>query len=324
MTPSYLRAALAATLLPVSVFAHSHGHNEEPAATIQERLGYSADAKLLIIHGDDLGMAHTKNTATFRAMEEGVMTSASVMMPTPWVAEVVEYARANPEADIGVHLTLTSEWKYYKTYPVAGKDQVPSLVTEYGVFYHDVPSFAAAASIEDIEKEARAQIDLALSLGIDVTHLDGHMGSMMARDDIKALFLKLGEDYQVPLRVHTHADQAAEDEAVKQALDAYELGLDTILGVSTEAYPAGMIEEYNQMLRDLEPGLNMIVLHTAYDGPEMRAITVDHPLWGAQWRQIDFDWAVSPETRRIIEEEGIILIDHREVRDKLMRGAKSE
>ena len=295
-----------------SLSAHEH--------TIQERLGYPPDAKLLIIHGDDLGMAHSKNIATFHAMEQGVMTSASVMMPTPWVAEVVEYAEAHPEADIGVHLTLTSEWKHYKFGPLSGKDRVPSLVTASGVFHDNVPDYAVAADLAEIETETRRQIDHALELGIDVTHLDGHMGVMLARDDIKSLYLKLGADYGLPLRVHRHASASvADDEALKAAFDQYSASLDSIHGVPTSSFPAGMHDHYNQILRELGPGLNMIVLHVAEDGPEMRAITVDHPHWGAQWRQVDYDWAMSDLARRIIDEEGIILIDYREVRDKLFR-----
>lgn len=285
--------------------------------TIQERLGYPAEAKLLIIHGDDIGMSHAHNAATFAAMEKGVVTSASVMMPTPWVLEVVDYAKAHPEADIGVHLTLTSEWKYYKSGPMAGKDTVPSLVTPEGVFHDNVPDYAAAAALDEIEKEVRIQIDHALELGIDVTHLDGHMGVMTARDDIKALFLKLGHEYQLPLRVHSHAGESVSDADLKALFDNYEAGLTSIHGAPTSAYPAGMADHYDRVLRELKPGLNMIVLHVAFDGPEMQAITVDHPFWGAQWRQIDYDWATAPETKRIIDEEGIILIDHREVRDKL-------
>ena len=304
-----------ATVFSVSLQAHEHGHGEP--RSIQERLGYAADAKLLVIHSDDIGVAHAQNQATFKAMEEGVVTSASVMMPTPWVGEVVTYQHAHPEADIGVHLTLTAEWDAYKWGPLAGKDQVPSLVTPAGYFHASTGEFAQAADVAEVEREVRTQIDHALAQGIDVTHLDGHMGVMTATPELTALYLRLGREYGLPLRLHEHAGATVSAADLKTALGEYEAAYTSIHGAPPQTYPDGMIEHYNSILRGLKPGLNLIVLHVAYDDEEMRAVTVNHPLWGARWRQIDFDWATSPETKRIIEEEGIILIDSREIRDKL-------
>ncbi len=318
MLPRLITAsALVLGLCAAPLAAHEHGHADADSRTIQERLGYPADAKLLVIHGDDIGVSHSQNAATFKAMEEGVVTSASVMMPTPWVAEVVQYQQANPAADIGVHITLTAEWDTYKWGPLLGKDQVPSLVTAAGVFHDNVPAYAAAAKVEEVEREVRAQIDHALAQGIDVTHLDGHMGVMMASEEIMQLYLRLGEEYGLPLRLHEHTGQRVKSPELKAAFDGYRAAYTSIGGAPPNTYPDGMIAHYNQLLRDLQPGLNQIVLHVAYDDEEMRAVTVNHPLWGAKWRQLDFDWATAPETRRIIEEEGIILINSREIRDKL-------
>ncbi|WP_221032860.1 polysaccharide deacetylase family protein [Actomonas aquatica] len=309
-SPLFSRVAAAVLLVgwfPLMVRAHEHGHDEEAVAamTIQERLGYPADAKLLVIHGDDIGLSHSQNMATFRAMEDGVVTSTSVMMTTPWVAEVVNYQHAHPEADIGVHLTLTAEWETFKWGPLAGKDEVPSLVTPAGVFHDNVPDYAAAAKIDEVEREVRAQIDHALAQGIDVTHLDGHMGVMSATPELLQLYRQIGAEYGLPLRLHSHTGEG------------YAEGYTSIHGAPPATYPDGMTAHYNRVLRELEPGLNLIVLHVAYDDEEMRAITVNKELWGAAWRQIDFDWATDPETRRIIEEEGIILIDSRAIRDAL-------
>jgi chitin disaccharide deacetylase len=285
--------------------------------TIQEKLGYPPDAKLLIIHGDDLGMAHSANAATFKAMQDGVITSASIMMPTPWVLEVVRFAEANRKADLGVHLTLTAEWKHYKWGPLAGKDQVPSLVTKNGTFHESVADFAAAARLNEVEKEIRAQIDHAKALGIDVTHLDAHMGVLSATPELKALYVKIGNEYGLPVRLHRHAGDDVTDGDIKAVLRDYPANLDAIYGAPPETFPNGMQAYYQDVLRKLKPGLNMLVLHLAFDEPEAQAITVDHPLWGARWRQIDYDWAMNPETKRIIEEESIILLDSRRVRDRL-------
>ena len=296
-----------------ALFAH------DDHRTVLEKLGYPAEAKLLVIHADDLGMGHAKNVATLRAMEEGVVTSASVMMPTPWVSEVLDYARENPEVDLGVHLTLTAEWKHYKWGPMAGKDQVPSLVTSAGYFHESVPDFAAAAKVDEVEREVRTQIDHALALGFDMTHLDAHMGSLGATDELLAMYLRVGNEYRLPIRLHSHKGDEVESAELKAALDSYPAGFHTIEGAPPETYPAGMADYYDRVLRELKPGLNLLVLHLAFDDEETNAITVEHPLWGAKWRQIDYDWAMSAETKKIIEEEGIILIDSRVLRDRLIR-----
>lgn len=300
-----------------SLLAHEHGHDSD--LSVQERLGYPADAKLLIIHADDLGMSHSKNIATVEAMREGVVTSASVMMPTPWVSEALELSQAHPELDLGVHLTLTAEWKHYKWGPLLGADDVPTLVTTEGVFHDNVPDFAAAASVAEVEAEIREQIERALEVGFDVTHLDGHMGAMLATDEIAALYVRIGEEYRLPIRVHAHHGGNVLDVELKNALADYPVSYTTIDGAPPDSYPQGMEAYYNDALRNLNPGLNLLVLHLGHDDPEMQAIMVEHPLWGATWREIDYDWAMSPETRAIIEEEGIILIDNRALRELLRR-----
>ena len=241
------------------------------------------------------------------------------MMPTPWVSEALELSQAHPELDLGVHLTLTAEWKHYKWGPLLGADDVPSLVTAEGVFHDNVPDFAAAASVVEVEAEIREQIDRALAVGLDVTHLDGHMGSMLATDEIAALYVRIGEEYRLPIRVHQHQGDPVADVDLKMKLANYPVNYTTIDGAPPDSYPDGMEAYYNKALRNLEPGLNLMVLHLGFDDPEMQAIMVEHPLWGAQWRQIDYDWAMSPATKAIMEEEGIILIDNRALRDLLRR-----
>lgn len=310
-------------LLSLGLASAMMGWAHDEHQTVQEKLGYPTEAKLLVIHGDDLGVGHSKNVATFRAMKEGVVTSASVMMPTPWVAEVLDYAKAHPEVDLGVHITLTAEWKHYKWGPLAGKDQVPSLVTEAGYFHESVPAFAAAAKVDEAEREVRTQIDHALALGFDMTHLDAHMGSLAATEEFLAMYMRVGAEYRLPIRLHAHKGEGVVNADLKAVLDNYPASFQLIEGAPPKSYPHGMGAYYDQVLRDLKPGLNLLVLHVAFDDEETNAIMVDNPLWGAKWRQIDYDWAMSADTKKIIEEEGIILIDSRILRDRLIRGDES-
>src|ERR1700736_3680714 len=144
--------------------------NKVPVA---EKLGFARDAKLLIVHADDVGMTHAVNAATIKALESGGVNSASIMVPCPWFPEIADYAKAHPEADFGLHLTLTSERVYYRWGPVAPRDKVASLVEENGYFWHD---WTPNTRIEpkEVELELRAQVERAYAMGIRPTHLDSH------------------------------------------------------------------------------------------------------------------------------------------------------
>src|ERR1700722_16307725 len=142
-------------------------------ATLAEQLGYPPDAKLLIVHADDLGFTHSANAASIEALESGAVNSASIMVPCPWFPEIADYAKSHPQIDFGLHLTLTSERVYYRWGPVASKDKVPSLLDENGYFHHDW-SRDTHINPKDAELELRAQIERALAMGVRPTHLDSH------------------------------------------------------------------------------------------------------------------------------------------------------
>src|ERR1700674_945706 len=132
--------------------------------TIAERLGHPADSKLLILHADDLGAAHSVDVASFDALDKGAISSASIMVPTPWMTEVAAYAKAHPNADLGLHLTITSEWETYRWGSVAPADKVSSLLDADGTFPREVSRVSANAKPVEVEREIRAQIDRAMAL----------------------------------------------------------------------------------------------------------------------------------------------------------------
>src|SRR4030095_9100751 len=134
--------------------------------TIAERLCYPRDAKLLIVHADDLGMAHSVNVATIKALETGLVNSGSIMIPCPWLSEIAAYARTNPQADLGLHLTLTSEWTSFRWGPVSSRDRVSSLLDKDGYFLLLGTDAASHAAPKQVEMEITTQIERARALGI--------------------------------------------------------------------------------------------------------------------------------------------------------------
>src|SRR6266480_2402145 len=168
---------------------------QDAGKTLAERLGFPRDAKLLIVHADDVGMTHSVNVATIKALETGAVNSASIMVPCPWFPEIVDYAKSHPAFDIGLHLTLTSERVYYRWGPVASKHKVPSLVDENGYFHHDwTPS--TKINPKEVELELRAQIDRAYAMGVRPTHLDSHQYRLYENGkDLMEVILRLAHEY---------------------------------------------------------------------------------------------------------------------------------
>src|SRR6185503_14751982 len=144
-----MRRILLTALTLLTFFAGAHSQEK----TIAERLGYARDAKLLIVHADDLGMAHSVNAASIKAFETGLVNSGSIMVPCPWLPEIAAYARKFPEADLGLHLTLTSEWNLFRWGPVLSKDRVPSLLTRDGYLYPTETEAASRADAREAEAE---------------------------------------------------------------------------------------------------------------------------------------------------------------------------
>jgi chitin disaccharide deacetylase len=282
--------------------------------TVQERLGYPKNTKLLIIHADDIGVSHSENAATFQAMEKGVVNSASIMMPCSWVPEVADYAKRHPEADLGLHLTLTSEWKHYKWGPLL-QNEVKSLLTEEGYLTDGSVNLAEKAKVDEVEKELRAQIALARQLGIDITHLDSHMGILFMSPELAQTYVKLGRELKVPVLL-TNRGFGPD---LRQLVTDKDVVADNVYILTPADYAKGSAGYYTNVLKNMQPGLNVILLHAAFDDAEMKAVTVDHPDYGAAWRQADYDFFTSAECKKLLKDQNIQLITWRAIRDKLLR-----
>src|SRR5215831_10167064 len=176
--------------------------------SLAERLGYKPTDKLLIINGDDVGMCHAANMATIECLEKGLMRCASIMVPCPWFPEIAAYAKEHPEADFGIHLCHTSEWKKYRWGPVSGRDKVPGLVDPLGYLWPEVPDVYAHATPEEALVEGRAQIQRALDAGVDVTHLDSHMGTLQLDERYLKIYRQLAVEFDLPVRMASQETMA--------------------------------------------------------------------------------------------------------------------
>ena len=283
--------------------------------TLQEKMGYSKKAKLLIIHADDWGVSHSENAASFYAIEHGSVSSGSIMVPTAWFPEVAAYANAHPKADLGLHLTLTSEWKYLKWRPVSGSDKVTHLTDANGFLFPGVDSVLIKANKDEVETELRAQIERAKQFGIDFTHFDSHMGTLYAKADFLQVMIKLGREYKVPVMLNNlilalnHETNITDKDVV----------IDSIYMENPPDYKSGTEAFYTRILNGLQPGVHEIILHAAYNDSEMKAVTIDHPEYGAEWRQADFNFFTSEKCKQLLKQNGIQVITWREIRDKLIR-----
>jgi predicted glycoside hydrolase/deacetylase ChbG (UPF0249 family) len=255
------------------------------SASVAARLGHPPNARLLIIHADDLGGMHTINRATFEALEKGWVTSASILVPCPWFPAVARWAREHPEADLGLHLALNSEWTGYRWGPVSATTSVPSLLDDDGYLPLLTAAVERRAHPAEVERELRAQIERALDAGIKPTHFDSHMGALFGSPEFFGIYERLGRNYHVPVLV-ARADRVPP--VVGQAQSGAIL-VDRILsivpGVATA--PESWLAAYQAMLEPLPPGVYQLIVHLGHDDDELRGATWDHPNWGAALRDGD-------------------------------------
>src|SRR5215216_1276301 len=265
-------------------------------------IGYPSDARLLIINADDFGMCHSVNAAIFRAFEEGLLHSATLMVPCPWALQAMHFLAEHPEIPFGVHLTALSDWLDYRWGAVMPKEKVPSLINPEGYFYNfeQMPEFLAYVNLEELEMEFRAQIEAVLAAGLQPTHLDWHALRISGRRDILERMRKLAREYGLALRVMgTSWIETLQNQ-----------GLPTIDYDFMDSYlldPATKSARYTQMLRELPAGLSEWAVHPALDSAELLAIERERN----HIRQTDFDFLISQEAKEIVREEGIILMDYR-------------
>lgn len=270
-----------------------------------EMLHYPPDARLLILNTDDFGMCHSINEAVIQSIREGVASSCTLMVPCPWGMHGIHLLQENSDISFGVHLTAVSEAVYYRWGPVTPKEKVPSLVDEAGYFYSEerIPEFLAQVNLAELELEFRAQIEAVLAAGLKPTHLDSHCGVHTRREDVFDMTVGLVREYGLAVRV------------TKQPLIAKikRHGLPTPASDILDSYRIETHDKpayYFRGLRKLPAGLTEWAIHPSLVTNELKAIGDSWPV-----RQADFEFLMSPETRAIIKQEGIIVLNYKTLQE---------
>ena len=288
------------------------------AKTLAERLGYKATDRLLLIHADDVGMCHSVNVATTTAMEKGVVTCASIMVPCPWFPEIAAYCRAHPEKDFGLHLTLTSEWQHYRWKPLTSAKETPGLLDKEGFIHRDEADTARHATPLEVEKEVRAQIARAKEFGLKPTHIDSHMGTLFI-GGFYPVYTKVGrETGLMPMVLSPTPErvaQAKKDFGQRDPLASHrQLAKQNFvfLDYLKEGAEGNTLEtrrkHYYDAFRALKPGVTEFIVHLSLDDAEIRHITGN---WEARWNE--YQIMTDPLTRELLSELDIKLIGYREL-----------
>ncbi len=294
--------------------------------TLAERLGFDPTDRIAIIHADDIGMCHAANQGAFEALAAGPATCGSIMVPCPWFQEAAQHARAHPDLDLGVHLTLNCEWPHYRWGPVAGRSAVPSLLDDDGFLPRTVLEVAQQAKPEEVATELRAQVQAALDAGVDVTHLDSHMGTCFFPQFVE-VYGSLAREFGVPL----FAARPDLEDLEKRGMGGLAKVLGPLLeGMGRDGVPVldgfdsdsldfapGTGEEHNRKrLARLGTGVHYLICHPARGGEELEAICPEH----SHQRDFERTFYGGDSGRKAVEEEGIKTVGMRALRE-LMRSS---
>ena len=306
-----LAAKLAVLSLPVLIAAAGSQGADRPS--LAERLGYKPTDKLLIVNGDDAGMCHSANLATTEAMERGFMRSATLMVPCAWFPEIAAYAKANPDKDFGVHLCHTCEWGKYRWGPVAPRDQVPGLIDAEGYLWRGILEVYAHATPEQALIEGRAQVRRALAAGIDVTHLDSHMGTLQLNPEYVKTYLQLAVEFDLPIRMASQDTLARMGHPELRGAFAAKgiLFPDYFVYDELKDEKKGVKDFWLGIVRNLKPGVTELYIHAGIANDELKAIT-------GSWRTRSEEFEVfthDEEMKRLVAEQNIKLIGYRPLRD---------
>ncbi|WP_372934589.1 ChbG/HpnK family deacetylase [Mariniphaga sediminis] len=290
--------------------------------TNAEKLGFPKGKKVLLLHMDDLGMCREANDAGKYYIENDYILSGAVMMPCENAEEFVEWAKTQPKADVGVHLTLTSEWKSWRWPPLTDPEKVPGLLDSQGKMWRSVPEVVMNATPQEVEMEIRAQIEKMLAWGYQPTHIDTHMGTLYGSPEFLKVFLKVAEEYKIPANAidlsnpKVAAFYSAEgypvtDEVI-EILGNYNLPhLDNFGSVPKGDTYEKVKSNFFALVNALDPGITEIIFHPSVETENMKTITGS---W--QQRAWEAEMFADPEVKKFFKDNDIILTTWREVMER--------
>ncbi|GAB3784378.1 carbohydrate deacetylase [Spirosoma horti] len=258
----------------------------------------------LIVRGDDMGYSHAGNEAILTCYKDGIEKSIEVLVPSPWFPEAVTMLEQIPTADVGIHLTLTSEWDNVKWRPLS---DCPSLRDADGYFYPMVrpnKNYPKRSVVEndwklaDIEKEFRAQIELAMRKIPRISHLSGHMGCTSLNDEVNALVRKLAQEYHIP----------------QYDVKLGEAGVIHAGYVGAHTTSDEKLQSFMKMLESLEAGKTYIFVdHPGLNTPEVQAIHhIGYENVAADRQGVTDTWT-NPRVKELIKTKGIQLIGYNDL-----------
>lgn len=294
---------------------------------VLRKLGFSDTDRVAIIHVDDVGMCQASVAAFADLWQFGLITCGAVMMPCPWSLEAAKFARQHPAVDLGVHLTLNSEWETYRWGPVSTRDPASGLLDEQGCFHRSTPATQAKADPQAVQIELVAQIDLAKTAGIQPTHADTHMGTVAHPKFMQAylqtamqaglppMMLRLDEAGWQKLDVGLDKETIAHVVRLVDSLEEMGLPLlDNILGMPLDSDPALRFEHTKATFDALQPGITHFIIHAAKDTPELRAITPD---WAC--RNADYQTFLREDLRQYLRQIGVHTLGYRAIQSLMPR-----
>lgn len=293
------------------------------ANPLLKRLGFGERDRVVILHADDIGMFQANVEAYAELLAFGLLSSAATMVPCPWfpaVAALCRREKENPRLDMGVHLTLNSEWSSFRWGPVTTRDAATGLVDEAGLFFDDPDVTQEKASVSAVRTELQGQIERAIAAGIEPTHIDSHMGALFHPRFLPTLF-ELSSLYRLPAlmlrfdaaRIEAEGyDTGMAERMARLAHQAEESGLPLLDEIREMPLDHGdnRLERAQQVLSELPPGISYMIVHPAKDTPELRAAAPDWPA-----RVADYQLFTSEAWRQAVHQSGVQVIGYRAVRD---------
>lgn len=287
-----------------------------------KKMGFNEEDKVLITHIDDLGFCHAANHATFSCLDTGAATCASVIVNSPWFQEAASICRDNPHYDIGVHLTLTCEYDTFRWPALSSRDPATGLMDDQGYLWHTREDAIRNVKEDAAEAEMRQQIERALQAGIEITHIDTHMGSVV-HPKFLSIYLDLAKEYRIPAFLPNLTRERLKELGEGEMAEGLSMLLEKL---DTDARP--VIDEiiidtlndltdkkvfYRDLISGLKPGLTHMLFHPAKLGEELMAITES----SARSRNADYEAFTDTSLKSFIEDSGAKLIGYRELKKHL-------